>query len=62
VSIISVFNIIFELIRAVNTKTQYKNMTSPKSEAWHVPCHQPHGRANSQDTFCCFLLHGQVTY
>jgi len=27
-----------ELIRAENKKIQYKNMTSPKSEAWHGPC------------------------
>jgi len=50
-----------ELIRAENTKIEDKNMFL-KSEAWHGPCHQPHGRANPQDLLLLLLLQGQATY
>ena len=39
-----------------------KNMSLPKSETWHGPCHQQHGRASLQDTHLLLLLHGQATY
>jgi len=29
---------------------------TPKSKAWHGPCQMWHGRATSQDLFCCFFF------
>ena len=52
----------YELIRAGKYEIQYKNITSPKSEAWHSPCHISQGRAMSQKTLLLLLLRVQATY
>jgi len=46
-----------ELIRAVKYEDSTQKYDAPKSEAWHGPCHYPHGRAMSHDcSFAAFAL------
>jgi len=46
-----------ELIRAGKYEDSTQKYGTPKSEAWHGPCHYPHGRAMSQDcSFVAFAL------
>jgi len=51
-----------ELIRAEKYKDSTQKYVARKSEAWHGPCHYPHGRAKSQDAFLLLLLYGRATY
>ncbi|AES78937.1 hypothetical protein MTR_7g051250 [Medicago truncatula] len=39
-----------------------KNMSLPKSERWHSPCSQWHGRAKLQGSLLLLLLRKQATY
>jgi len=46
-----------ELIRAGKYEDSTQKYDALKSEAWHGPCHYPHGRAMSQDySFAPFAL------
>jgi len=51
-----------ELIQAGKYEDSTQKHDTPKSEAWHGPCHYPHSRAMSQDTLLLLLLYGQTTY
>jgi len=51
-----------ELIRVGKYEDSTQKYNAPKSEAWHGPCHYPHGRAMSQDALLLLLLYGQATY
>jgi len=46
-----------KLIRAGKYEDSTQKYVNPKSEAWHGPCHYPHGCAMSQDfPFVVFAL------
>jgi len=51
-----------ELIRGEKYEDSTQKYDAPKSEAWHSPCHYPHGRVMSQDTLLLLLLYVQTTY
>jgi len=46
-----------KLIRAGKYEDLTQKYDAPKSEAWHGPCHYPHGCVMSQDcSFAAFAL------
>jgi len=46
-----------ELIRVGKYEDSTQKYDAPKSEAWHGPCHYPHGCSISQDcSFAAFAL------